>query len=94
MAEPGGGSAGRPVPHWLSAADRYAGGLAVDLGLYLLSAVYAGLTAATATLPPHGAWGRIAVFGYAAAALLAAGQLALRWRRPAARLAGSAARAW
>jgi hypothetical protein len=90
-------SGGHPDPTprgWLGVADRYAGGLAVDLGLYLLSAVYAGLTAATANLPPHGAWGRIAVFGYAAAALLVAIQLIVRWRRPAAWLAGTAARAW
>jgi Glycosyltransferase family 87 len=79
------------APGWLTAADRARGGLAADLGLYLISAGFAGLTAATASLPPHGAWGRLAVLGYAAASLLAAGQLATRRRWT--RLAGSPARA-
>jgi hypothetical protein len=75
----------------LTAADRAYGGLAVDLGLYLFSAAFAGITAVTATLPPHGAWGRIATVGYGAAALLAIVQLAARARWP--QLAGTAARA-
>jgi len=75
----------------LTAADRAYGGLAVDLGLYLFSAAFAGITAVTATLPPHGAWGRIAAVGYGTAALLAIVQLAARARWP--RLAGTAARA-
>jgi hypothetical protein len=58
--------------------DRAAGGLAVDIGLYAASAVFAGLTALTATLPPHGAWGRVAVIGYAAATALAVAQLIAR----------------
>src|SRR6266542_553342 len=49
--------------------DRAAGGLAVDLGLYALSALFALLTATTSTLATHRAWGAIAVWGYAAAAL-------------------------
>jgi Glycosyltransferase family 87 len=49
--------------------------LAVDLGLYLLSALFAGVTAVTATLPPHGAWGGVAVVGYALATLAVLGQL-------------------
>jgi hypothetical protein len=75
----------------LAALDRAAGGLAVDLGLYLISALFALFTAVTATLPPHGAWGRIAVFGYLAALLAVLVQLAGRRRLP--RLAGSTARA-
>jgi hypothetical protein len=75
----------------LAAIDRAAGGLAVDLGLYLISALFALFTAATATLPPHGAWGRIAVFGYLAALLVVLVQLAGRRRLP--RLAGAGARA-
>jgi len=55
--------------------DRAAGGLALDLGLYLGSAVFAGVTALTATLPPHRLWGQIAFWGYAAGALLAVLQL-------------------
>jgi hypothetical protein len=49
--------------------DHAAGGLAVDLGLYALSAVFAGVTAATSTLLPHRAWGMVAVWGYAVATL-------------------------
>jgi hypothetical protein len=41
----------------------------VDLGLYGLSALFALVTAATSTLMPHRAWGAVAWFGYAAAAL-------------------------
>jgi hypothetical protein len=79
------------VREWLARADRAAGGLAVDLGLYLVSALFAGLTALTATLPPHGAWGRLAIVGYGLATLLVIVQLAGRRRRPG--LAGPAARA-
>ena len=49
--------------------DSAADGLALDLGLYLVSAAFAGVTAATSTLMPHRAWGSVAVWGYAAAAL-------------------------
>jgi len=76
----------------LALADRAAGGLAADLGLYLASAAFAGATALTATLPPHGTWGRIATVGYAAAAALVLVQLIARRRWPG--LAGTAARAW
>jgi hypothetical protein len=51
----------------LAKIDRAGGGLAVDLGLYALSAAFAGITAATSTLVPHRAWGAVAVVGYAAA---------------------------
>jgi hypothetical protein len=80
-----------PAGSRLAGVDRAAGGLAVDLGLYLVSAAFAGITALTATLPPHGAWGRIATVGYGAAALLVLVQLIARRRWP--RLAGTAARA-
>src|SRR6266508_4347320 len=63
--------------------DRAAGGLAVDLGLYALSALFALLTATTSTLATHRAWGAIAVWGYAAAALAVLVQLAMR--RPVGR---------
>jgi hypothetical protein len=56
---------------------RAADGCLVDCALYLVSMAFALITAGTATLPPHGAWGRVAVWGYAAATLLALGQLAL-----------------
>jgi hypothetical protein len=42
----------------------------VDAGLYLLSAVFAGITAVTSTLAPHRAWGSVAVIGYSAATAL------------------------
>jgi len=80
-----------PVAAWLAGVDRTANGLAVDLGLYLLSAAFAGITALTATLPPHGAWGRIATVGYGVATLLVFVQLIARRRWP--RLAGAAVRA-
>lgn len=80
-----------PVAAWLTGVDRAANGLAVDLGLYLLSAAFAGITALTATLPPHGAWGRIATVGYGVATLLVCVQLIARRRW--SRLAGTAVRA-
>jgi Glycosyltransferase family 87 len=46
--------------------------LRIDLALYLLSAGFAGLTAATSTLAPHRAWGAVAVGGYLAAAIATA----------------------
>jgi hypothetical protein len=67
----------------LSRIDRAAGGLAADLGLYLLSAAFALVTALSSTLLPHRAWGAVAAWGYLAAGLVVAGQLVLR--RPAGR---------
>ncbi|MGK5443855.1 glycosyltransferase 87 family protein [Micromonospora sp. URMC 105] len=72
------------------ALDSAAGGLALDLGLYALSAAFAAITAATSTLPPHRAWGSVAAIGYLLATLLVVGQLLLRGRRPG--LAGVPAR--
>ncbi|WP_446217546.1 glycosyltransferase family 87 protein [Micromonospora sp. IBHARD004] len=66
------------------ALDSAAGGLALDLGLYGVSALFAAVTAATSTLPPHRAWGAIAAVGYLAAALTVTGQLLVRRRRPEA----------
>ncbi len=66
------------------------GGLAVDIVLYGAGALFAGLTAANASLPPHRAWGHIAVWGYAAAALVAVLQAVAVRRR---RFAGTSARA-
>jgi hypothetical protein len=70
----------QPLAGWWRRADESGHGLHLDLGLYLLSAAFAGVTAATSTLPPHRAWGTIAVWGYAAGAVLT---LALRLRSPA-----------
>lgn len=50
--------------------------LLLDLALYALSAVFAGITSVTSTLGPHRTWGSIAVWGYAGAAVLV-----LLWRR-------------
>jgi Glycosyltransferase family 87 len=61
--------------------DRAAGGLAVDLGLYALSAIFAIITATSSTLATHRAWGSIARWGYAAAALAVLVQLATGRRR-------------
>nr|WP_189115299.1 glycosyltransferase 87 family protein [Pilimelia terevasa] len=71
--------------------DRTAGGLPLDLALYLSGAAFAGFTAASSTLPAHRAWGALALWGYAAAALVCGGQWALRRRWP--RGASAAARA-
>jgi hypothetical protein len=67
--------------------------LTADLLLYALSAVFAGITAATSTLLPHRAWGAIAVVGYAAAALAAGLQRATNLGRTGVRLVVLAA-AW
>jgi Glycosyltransferase family 87 len=56
--------------------DRAAGGLAVDLGLYALSAIFAIITATSSTLATHRVWGAIAWWGYAAAGLAVLVQLA------------------
>ncbi|MEU8239317.1 glycosyltransferase 87 family protein [Actinoplanes missouriensis] len=66
----------------LRRVDRAAGGLAVDLGLYVVAAVFAGVTAVTSTLLPHRAWGAVAAWGYAAAALAVLVLWVLRRRDP------------
>lgn len=71
--------------------DGAAGGLAVDLGLYAVSAIFAGVTAANATLLPHRAWGRVAVIGYTVAAVVVLAQAVTRRRWP--NFAGTGARA-
>ncbi|GIF07686.1 glycosyltransferase family 87 protein [Actinoplanes siamensis] len=82
MTKPAGGLLGR--------ADRAAGGLAADLALYLISAVFALVTGLTSTLLPHRGWGLIAAWGYLAAALLVIVQLVLRGRP----LSGDRIRTW
>ncbi|MEU7803112.1 glycosyltransferase family 87 protein [Micromonospora arborensis] len=77
--------------HWRR-LDTAAGGLALDLGLYAVSAIFAAITAVTSTLLPHRAWGTIAAFGYLVATLVVIAQLLLRRRSPTARLAGLPAR--
>jgi Glycosyltransferase family 87 len=73
---------------WLRRLDAFDGGLPADVLLYALSAGFALFTAATSTLAPHRAWGAVAVFGYAVAAVLAVGQWTLfPWRGPLARAA-------
>jgi hypothetical protein len=71
-------SAGEPRAGALERVDQAAGGLSVDLGLYALSAAFAGVTAATSTLLPHRAWGMVAVWGYAAATIAVVVQLLIR----------------
>jgi hypothetical protein len=68
----------------LSTIDRARDGLALDAGLYLLSAAFALVTGLSSTLLPHRAWGLIAVWTYLAALLVVIVQLVLR--RPAARM--------
>lgn len=75
-----------------SALDTAAGGLAVDLGLYAVSALFAAVTAVTSTLPPHRPWGTVAAVGYLLAALAVLGQLVARRRHPGTPAAGLTAR--
>ena len=78
----------------LTRVDRAAGGLAGDLVLYAVSALFALVTALTSTLLPHRAWGAIAFWAYAAAVLLAVAQIvARRSAYPLRRLGGTGARA-
>lgn len=70
-----------PAGRLLARVDRAAGGLAADLVLYAGSGLFAVVTAATSTLLPHRAWGAIAAWGYAAAAILVTGQMTVRWTR-------------
>ncbi|MBQ0903694.1 glycosyltransferase 87 family protein [Micromonospora sp. U21] len=72
--------------------DTAAGGLALDLGLYAVSAVFAAITAVTSTLLPHRAWGAVAAVGYLVAAMAVVVQLLLRRRGSASRLVGLPAR--
>jgi hypothetical protein len=58
--------------------DRAEGGLALDIGLYGLSAGFAAWTAFASTLAPHRAWGAVAAFGYGLAAAQSVGLLVLR----------------
>jgi hypothetical protein len=67
----------------LARFDRARDGLAADVALYALSAVFALVTALTSTLQPHRAWGAIAVWGYAVVLLVTVVLLVLR--RPAGR---------
>ncbi len=62
----------------LHRADTAAGGLAVDLALYGLGALFALVTALTSTLVPHRAWGAVAAWAYLAAFGVAAVQLTVR----------------
>jgi hypothetical protein len=75
-------------PRGWRAVDSAAGGLALDLGLYAVSALFAVVTAATSTLLPHRAWGAAAAVGYLLAALAVTGQLLARRRRADSPLTG------
>lgn len=75
-----------------AAIDGFAGGLAVDLSLYGLSAVFAIITADYSTLAPHRAWGATAAIGYAVAALAVIGQLIGQRAKPGTWWTGPAGR--
>jgi hypothetical protein len=66
-----GGLASGRIGRVVAAINQARGGLVVDVVLYGAGTLFAGLTAANASLPPHRAWGQIAVWGYAAAMLIA-----------------------
>ncbi|SCF36530.1 Predicted phosphoribosyltransferase [Micromonospora matsumotoense] len=84
-------AAHRAARRWRT-VDTAAGGLALDFGLYAVSATFAAVTAVTASaLAPHRAWGSIAAVGYLVATLLVAAQFLSRRQHP--RLAGTTARA-
>jgi Glycosyltransferase family 87 len=68
----------------LSTIDRARDGLALDAGLYLLSAAFALVTGLSSTLLAHRAWGLIAVWTYLGALVVVTVQLGAR--RPAARM--------
>ncbi|MGK5737742.1 glycosyltransferase family 87 protein [Micromonospora sp. URMC 103] len=74
------------------AVDAAAGGLALDLLLYAVSAGFAAITAYTSTLLPHRAWGGTAAIGYLVAALAVTAQLLIHRRDPRSPLAGLPAR--
>lgn len=59
----------------LQAAHRAGDGVAADLGLYLIGALFAWYTWLGSTLPAHRAWGGVALFGYGLAGALAVWQL-------------------
>ncbi|GIJ22101.1 glycosyltransferase 87 family protein [Micromonospora lutea] len=82
----------RHRPGWWHRMDTAAGGFALDLGLYTVSAAFAAVTAATSTLLPHRAWGGIAALGYLGAAFVTLGQLLLRRHLPGSALVGLPAR--
>ncbi|MBV1852187.1 glycosyltransferase 87 family protein [Catellatospora tritici] len=89
-------ASGRPARDLWRRVDRAADGLGADLGLYALSTLFAGFTAAGSTLAPHRAWGAVAVWGYAAATAAVVVQLVIRYahRQPSsARRTEPAARA-
>jgi hypothetical protein len=69
---------------WLRRADRTFRGAAVELGLYVGSAIFAGFTAIKSTLPAHRPWGVIAAVGYGIAAVVVLFQL--RTHHPRSRL--------
>jgi hypothetical protein len=79
------------ITRYASRADRAGDGLVVDLALYGLAAGFAAWTAVASTLAPHRAWGAVAAFGYAVAAIVAAAQLVLG--RPGSALRGPTVRA-
>ena len=84
------GAASGRVGRVVATLNHARGGLVVDVVLYGAGALFAGLTAANASLPPHRAWGHIAVWGYAAATLVAVAQAVAVRRR---RFAGTSPRA-
>jgi hypothetical protein len=72
------GSASRTVAGWLARAEWAQDGIALDLVLFAASTIFAAITARNRLLPPHGAWGAVAQWGYAAATVLACGTLVAR----------------
>lgn len=81
------------VGRFFTRVDQAAGGYAVDLALYALSAAFALVTALSSTLLPHRAWGEIAVWAYSAAFLVATLQF-LGHRLTRRRVAEAGRRAW
>nr|WP_308200876.1 glycosyltransferase 87 family protein [Actinoplanes sp. M2I2] len=76
QADPEEGGPRTGIGRFFTRVDQAAGGYAVDLTLYALSAAFALITALNSTLLPHRAWGTIAVWSYSAAFLVAGLQFA------------------
>src|SRR5271169_6060682 len=83
----------RSVGGWLAWADAAQGGLALDALLFATSSIFAAITVHNRMLPPHGAWGRVAMWGYAAALVVALALLVARRGGAASQFTGTAARA-
>jgi Glycosyltransferase family 87 len=85
--------AGFAAGDWLAWAEAAQGGFALDIVLFAASAVFAAITMQNKMLPSHGEWGRVAVWGYAAALVFALAASIARSAGVASRFTGIGGRA-